>query len=67
MHAKIFVHICHTVKYSMSHHRPSTSSDPDLEGPEDEEGEDDLSFRDMVEQTAMQADLEEMYEENDGL
>lgn len=51
----------------MSHHRPSTGPNPDLEGSEGEGEEDDLTFRDMVEQTAMQTDLSEMYEENDGL
>ena len=67
MHAKVFVYIRHTMEHPMSHHRPSTSYDPDLEVSEDEEDEDDLTFRDMVEQTAMQTDLREMYEENDGL
>lgn len=51
----------------MNHHRPSTSPDPDLEDAEDGEEDEDITFRDMVEQTTMQMDLSEMYEEHDGL
>lgn len=50
----------------MSHHRSSTTRNPDLEDTEDGEDEEDLTFGDMVDQTVGQKDLGEMYEE-DGL
>lgn len=50
----------------MSHHRPSAGPDSDLEDSHDEE-EDELTFGDMVDQTVAEKDLEEMYEDVDGL
>lgn len=51
----------------MSQHHPSTNPASDPEVSDDERDEDDLCFRDMVEETAMQEDLDEMYDEHDGL
>lgn len=55
----------------MSHHRPSTNSEPEIEedpdGDEDAETGEDLTFGEMVDRSAERTDLEELYKEHDGL
>lgn len=64
---KDFLHLSTSSRSIMSQHHPSTNPASDPEVSDDERDEDDLCFRDMVEETAMQEDLDEMYDEHDGL